>query len=143
MFRWISDNQELLWWLAVVSGVMFIGTLLLLPFLAARIPDDYFLHRKRRRGPWDNQSPVLRLVLVALKNLLGVVLVLVGVGMLFTPGQGVLTIFIGVLLLDFPGKFTLERWLISKRPVRRAVNWMRARSGRPPLRLARKNEDEI
>ena len=55
MLGWLHDNQVLLWWLAVASGVMFCGTLLLVPFLAARIPEDYFLRRKRRRGlPWSS-----------------------------------------------------------------------------------------
>jgi hypothetical protein len=51
------------------------------------------------------------------------------------PGQGLLTILIGVMLLDFPGKRRLERWLLRRRGVLAAINKVRARYGRPPLVL--------
>jgi len=133
MCNWILDHRTLVWWLGVASGVTFVGTLLVVPLLVARIPTDYFVRKQRRRGPWDDHHPALRWTLVLLKNLLGALLVLAGIAMLIAPGQGVLTILIGVVLLDFPGKFTLERWLIGKGPVNRAVNWMRAKARRPPL----------
>ena len=60
--------------------------------------------------------------------------------MLFIPGQGLLTIAIGLLLVDFPGKYRLERWLISRRPIIRVVNWMRRRAGRTEIRF---EEDPI
>ena len=65
----------------------------------------------------------------------GMGLIVAGVAMLFIPGQGVLTILIGIMLMNFPGKHALERWLIRRRPIFRSVNWMRAKSGRPPLLL--------
>ena len=34
------------------------------------------------------------------------------------PGRGLLSIVVGIVLLNFPGKFRLERWLVSRRPVR-------------------------
>jgi hypothetical protein len=69
------------------------------------------------------------------KNLLGFVLVVAGVLMSLpgVPGQGVLTILMGVMLIDFPGKHRAERWLVTRRPVLAAVNRMRARVGREPL----------
>ena len=82
--------------------------------MAVRIPADYF--RRDRRGPtaWRKRHPALRLAVLILKNALGAVLVLGGVIMLFMPGQGLLTIFLGIVLMDFPGKFRLERYLISR-----------------------------
>ena len=52
--------------------------------------------------------------------------------MLVTPGQGVLTIVVGMLLFDFPGKFRLERWLVTRPTVWRSINWLRERAGREP-----------
>ena len=74
------------------------------------------------------------LVLLA-KNLLGVVFVLMGIAMLVLPGQGLLSIFVGVMLLNFPGKYRFERWLIKKPSVLRSINWLRRKSRRPPLVL--------
>jgi hypothetical protein len=63
-----------------------------------------------------------------LKNALGVVLLLGGIVMLFLPGQGLLTMFLGIVLMDFPGKFRLERYLISRGPVLKSINWIRRKA---------------
>lgn len=55
--------------------------------------------------------------------------------MLFTPGPGVLTILIGVMLLNFPGKRRLERKLVERPRVLEAINRLRARFGKAPLIL--------
>ncbi len=67
------------------------------------------------------------------KNLLGGVLVVLGLVMLLTPGQGLLTLLIGLMLMNFPGKYRLERWLVTRPGVLRALNWLRARQGHQPL----------
>ena len=76
---------------------------------------------------------MIRFVLRATKTLLGLIFVLAGFGMLFLPGQGVLTILIGITLIEFPGKFALERWIVRQPPIIRSINWMRSRAGRPAL----------
>jgi hypothetical protein len=53
--------------------------------------------------------------------------------MLLVPGQGLLTIAVGLMLVDFPGKFRFERWLAVRPPVWRSINWLRKRAGRGPL----------
>ena len=55
--------------------------------------------------------------------------------MLVTPGQGVLTILAGLLLMNFPGKYRLERWLVMRPGVMRALNWLRARRGQTPFEI--------
>jgi hypothetical protein len=129
------NHKTLLLWLGVLSAVMFVGSLLAIPWIAVRIPEDYFLHPHRFRDKLRNTHPFIRIPLWILKNLLGVVFVLAGVVMLFTPGQGILTILVGVLLLDFPGKFALERWFITRSSVHRSINWMRKKAHRPPLQV--------
>jgi hypothetical protein len=51
------------------------------------------------------------------------------------PGQGVLTILLGIMLLDFPGKRALETRIVGRPRVNGAVNALRARFGKPPLIL--------
>ena len=123
--------------MAAASVVAFIATLLIAPALVARIPADYFTHKVRPPARSENQHPVIRIALRIGKNVLGWVFILAGIAMLALPGQGLLTIFAGVLLVDCPGKYRFEKWLVAKKPVRRPINWLRKRSGRPPLQLAK------
>jgi len=121
------------WSLLLLLGVPFVATLLFVPWAVVRIPSDYFRHGHRRPVPWSSYHPVLRLLLLLGKNLLALVLLLMGVAMLLLPGQGLLTMLVGLLLLDFPGKFNCERWLVSRGPVLKAINWLRRKRQRPPL----------
>jgi hypothetical protein len=62
------------------------------------------------------------------------VLLVGGLLMLLMPGQGLLTIAVAVMLLDFPGKFRLQRWLVKRESVWRTINWLRNRAKRQPLK---------
>jgi hypothetical protein len=78
---------------------------------------------------------VLHLLGLLGKNLLGIVLVCTGVAMLVFPGQGILTILIGLMLINFPGKRALEQRLVRRPAVLRTMNWMRAKAHQPALEL--------
>jgi hypothetical protein len=121
-------------WIFLLSIVMFFGSLIAMPFAIARMPSDYFVSREVRRH-WRGTHPVLRYGWLALKNVVGAILVLAGIAMLVLPGQGVVTILIGLTLLDFPGKRGLELKIVRRRRVQRAMNWIRKKAGRPPLVL--------
>jgi len=135
MLDFIRANDTLFWWLGAASLVMFLGTLLALPFMVAMIPADYFTHDQRRPPPFADHHPVIRMVLLIAKNILGGVFSLAGIAMLILPGQGLLTILIGLLLIDFPGKFALERWLIRRKAILKSINWLRAKRRKEPLRM--------
>jgi hypothetical protein len=81
----------------------------------------------------ENHHPLLRLMGHVLKNLVGAVFLAAGFAMLFLPGQGILTMLIGLSLIDFPGKRRLERKFIGQASVLRTINSMREKFGRPPL----------
>ena len=118
--------------LGVVSGVLFIGTLIAIPILIVRLPDDYFIQNHRQT--WlQNRHPVLRVSVYVIKNLLGYVFLLAGIAMLMLPGQGILTMVIGVSLIDFPGKQKLQRQLIGQAAVLRTINRIRRKFDRKPL----------
>ena len=133
MMEWIGDHEALMWWLVAGSAVAFVGSLILVPILVVRIPADYFAHATRHHTPWSEHHPVVRAILFGLKNILGTILLVGGVAMLVLPGQGLLTLAMGLMLIDFPGKYRFERWLVSRRPILRAINWLRRRSGHTPL----------
>ncbi len=130
---WIEAHQGLLLFLAGLSVLMFVGSLIALPFLLARIPVDYFVDPHRHSARLKSLHPVVYLSLRLLRNLVGSVLVLAGILMLVLPGQGILTIIMGLVLSDFPGKYALERRLASDRRILCGINWIRRRSGHDPL----------
>lgn len=72
--------------------------------------------------------------------MLAVGFLLFGALMLVLPGQGILTILISITLLDFHGKFRLQRWVVSRPGVLDSINWLRKRRGRDPLILDRKTQ---
>lgn len=121
--------------LTVASLVGFIGSLIAIPLILVRLPPDYFDIRVPRHWMKDHH-PVLRVVGLALKNAVGLVFLLAGFAMLFLPGQGILTMLIGVSLLDFPGKRRLEATLIGQPTVLSAINSMRNKFNKPPLVIA-------
>ncbi|WP_308896668.1 PGPGW domain-containing protein [Thiothrix lacustris] len=120
--------ENILIGLGIFSAVTFVLSLLLLPWFIARIPADYFT-RPRDSDPWR----VLLQPRALLRNLLGLPVLLAGIAMLVLPGQGILTIMIALGIMSFPGKFALEKWIISRKGVLQAVNWIRQKSHHPPL----------
>lgn len=132
-WEWIDQNEGWVWTVSVLSVLMFVGTLVAIPIMIVRMPDDYFVRQPIR--DWPSRHPAAHAALVVLKNFVGFTMILMGIAMLVLPGQGLLTILIGITLVDFPGKRPLERWAIAHRPIHQAANWIRHRYGRPPLRL--------
>ena len=98
-----------------------------------RLPKDYFVDAKSRT--LHTLHPAARIVLTILKNLLGLMLVMGGIILSIpgVPGQGFLTIFLGIMLLDFPGKYPLERAILRRPAILGAINRIRARFQREPL----------
>jgi hypothetical protein len=120
--------------LSVFGILSFIAGVVGVPFLFARLPADYFSGRERRAmGLPAPERPALAVLLRALRNLLGVVLIFCGILMLVLPGQGLLTILVGLFFVDFPGKRRLERWVLAKGPVLRTINGLRRRAGQAPI----------
>jgi len=125
----LSAQGSLWWWLFAASAAVLLVSPVVAAWLVVRLPSDYFVNPRRQRPAWQPKNPALRLVIVVGKNLLGIVLLVAGLVMLLTPGQGLLTVAIGLLLLDFPGKHRFQRWLITRKPVWRSINWLRRRTG--------------
>lgn len=120
-------------WLATLSVVSFIGTLVLVPIFVVNLPEDYFISPKRNKRHHDNV--LLHYTLLACKNVLGFVFILAGIAMLVLPGQGLLTLMIGLIIMDFPGKYRLERRLISQSAILKTLNWIRRKAGKSELEV--------
>lgn len=128
-------SAELAGWVIAASVAMFVGGLLLMPVVALRIPSDYFLGERPPLASMQGSHPALRALVLLVKNVVGLILLAAGISMLVLPGQGLLTIFVALMLLDFPGKRRIELRVVRTGGVLRAINWIRERRGRPALRL--------
>lgn len=139
MMEWITGLWEsitlarVLWGLGLFV-VSFTVSLLIVAIVMVKIPANYFSsHYQADFLP--NSSWITRWGVVIGKNIVGALLVIAGIIMLIGPGQGILTILIGLIMMDIPGKRPLEAKLIKRPPVLSAVNRFRARYGKPPLEV--------
>jgi len=137
----VSEHKSTLQWLTAFSIALFIGSIIAVPWLVARIPSDYFIATGSGQNEFREQHPPTSLQWRILKNVIGVVLLVAGAAMLILPGQGLLTILLGVMLVDFPGKRRLELLIIRRPSIRRVVGWIRRRSGRDELLIPNSNSD--
>jgi hypothetical protein len=135
MFEWLVDNQSLLIWLSFFSAIFFIISLIALPWLVGLIPEDYFFNNTTDPQNANEENFFYRLVMKIGKNALGLVLLAGGVLMLFLPGQGLLTIFMGAILIDYPKKKLIERRFIKIAFILKGLNWIRIKGGHSYLRL--------
>ena len=127
---WVSKEM----WVGLImfSVIAFVGTLIAIPAILIRLPPDYF--KNHHHKPWfANHHPVIRTLGLLIKNLAGIIFLLAGIAMLFLPGQGLLTMLLGILFIDFPGKHRLEQKLIQHPQVLKAINAFREKSGKPPF----------
>lgn len=116
-------------WIIVVWAVSTVVTMVIAGTVLVTAPADYLSEaRVRRRLHWTWRT---------LRTALGLVLVVVGLLLSLpgVPGQGVLTILAGLMLIEFPGRRRLLRAIIGRPAVLSAVNRLRARFDRPPLSL--------
>jgi hypothetical protein len=134
VFAFITLRSVLLG--ALIFVVTFSVNLAIVSIILVKIPATYF-QKNHSREFWKNRSPAIRLAGVVLKNALGVVLVALGVVLSLpgVPGQGLLTILLGIMLLDFPGRRKLETKLLSKPAILNTINKLRHKFGKPPLVL--------
>lgn len=137
MEHWLQSIIQVLetygYRIAIASVAMLAISLASIPFIVAQIPVDYFTHHGRHRMSQSNHHPAVRLFLAAVKNILGAVMLVAGIIMVIGPGQGLLTILFALMIMNYPGKYRLECWIIRKPPIFNAVNTMRKKRGKEPL----------
>ncbi|HVS64344.1 MAG TPA: hypothetical protein VMT85_12675 [Thermoanaerobaculia bacterium] len=121
----------------LASALIFVIGLVGAGIFVVRLPARYFVEEAPQRQWWHRQRPIVRWTLRILKNLLGLVTIVVGIVLAApgVPGPGLLVAVIGLTLLDLPGKRRLERRLIELPAVRGAVDRIRQRYGKPRLVL--------
>lgn len=139
MIEWLSEIWNSLTWFSVLIGVgMFVLSLTVsfvsIAIVLVKIPADYFSSNYNPEF-MPGSSWLVRWGAVIAKNILGVFLVLFGIILSLpgVPGQGLLTILLGLIMLDIPGKRPLEARIIKRPAILDAANKFRNRYGKPPL----------
>jgi len=130
---WILNWKVLepfLYWLGLLSLCTFVISLAGIPWLISKLPQDYFIrHLTSPQKPLSWRSGPCALFWLVLRNLAGGILFLAGLAMLFLPGQGILTIVLGISLMAFPGKHRLLSYLTTHPPVQRGLDWIKTKMG--------------
>jgi hypothetical protein len=135
LIDFVQAHRGLVLWMGTASLVLLVVTVAALPTVVANLPEDYFARPRRSVARRGRRYRFLWAVLAIVQNALGIAFIVAGLLMLVLPGQGILTILVGLAIANFPGKYALERALIRRAPVRKALDRLRARAGRPPLIL--------
>lgn len=119
------------WFLASLAFTLIVGAL-----IVVNLPQNYFSSRFDGQL-FSDSSPLLRLILIPLKNLVGLAMLILGIVLSLpgVPGQGLLTILLGLILLDIPGKRALEARIVGRPAILSVLNKLRARFGKPPLEV--------
>ena len=139
MMDWVYNIWASLTIGRVILGVALFVISLTLSFLAiglvmVKVPPNYFSTHYQRdflpNSPW-----LVRWGAVIAKNIAGVFLILLGIVLSLpgVPGQGFLTILLGLIFLDIPGKRPFEAKIIQRPTVLAAINKLRLKYGKPPL----------
>ncbi|MBU0945596.1 MAG: PGPGW domain-containing protein [Proteobacteria bacterium] len=125
-----SEYRPIFKVLGLISTLTFFLSLLIIPWIICRLPSDFFRHLRDHKKKED-QHPLMMILLRLLRNFLGAILLLAGILMLFLPGQGILTIILGIGLLDFPGKRRAKEAFVRRHSVHTGLNWIRDKGGKP------------
>ena len=128
------------WRSVIIGALIFVGSFLInlaiVSIILVKLPANHFA-KSRKTKFWSGPRPAIHAAKVIGKNIAGLLLVALGVVLSLpgVPGQGLLTILLGVMLLDFPGRDRLEQKLLSKPSIVNTINRLRGRFGKPPLEL--------
>jgi hypothetical protein len=133
MQHFIELHKWLIGALAAGSAAMFLVVIIVLPLVIVGMRPDYFSAPHREPGPWRRKHRVGGWLVSACKNAAGALFFVAGLIMALAPGPGLLSMFIGLTMMNYPGKYRLERWLVTRGPIWRALAWLRARAHVAPL----------
>jgi hypothetical protein len=128
-FKW-EVFEPILQWLGLLSLFTFVLSLAVIPWLISKLSPDYFIRHIIAPQAKNTEIRFRNFYWFVARNLVGGMLFLAGLAMLFLPGQGILTIIIGISLMAFPGKHRFLAILTRKSAVQNALDWMRIKTGR-------------
>ena len=135
VWAWSEGHRWAVWTLVALSFGSLVVSGVLVSAVLLRLPVDHY--SRSAPPPRASDAGIVSAfaggLWLIVRNAFGWVFIAAGVAMLVLPGQGLLSILAGLVLVDFPGKRRFERRLLASPVVRQGMNWLRRRAGRPPL----------
>lgn len=131
IWLWVKTHQEILQSATLISFIGFFVLFFAVPFIIIYLPKDYLI---KEHIP-HNIPNIVRRPYKLMKNILGGFLVIAGLAMLILPGQGLLTLIIGISLMNIPGKKRILRNIACYPPVFNTINRLRKKAGKPALEI--------
>ncbi len=123
--NWIEANIELI---LFTSVSIFVASIILIPLIIIYLPPNYFVQKSEKKGNvfycWSK---------IILKNILGVILISIGLLMVVLPGPGIIMMIIGLMLVQFPGKRRLKNYFLGNQILRKQLNWIRNKGNKDPF----------
>jgi hypothetical protein len=104
---------------------MFVATVVAIPIILVKVPEDWFV-----RPPRAHPLP-----LKILRTVVGLALIALGIAMIVLPGQGVLTILVGLSILDLPIKHRMITRILGNPKVHATIDNIRRKAGKGSLRI--------
>lgn len=123
----LIEYSTLFQWIAYGSASLVILTLILLPWYINRLPEDFFSNERYHTAKSLFHHPII--------NLFGSIMIIAGMLMLILPGQGLMAIAAGIMIMRFPGKLAMIRKVIHYPHVLDSLNWIRKRGEQKPFTL--------
>ena len=125
--------------IVVLTTTASIAYFVVITYFITQMDKQYFVRRKTSEEGLINHlhlTSMNRSVACAVKIakiILGIGLLVCGILMLVLPGQGLITILIGLSLIPFPGKDKMEQRILSRHSVRSTLNWIRVKAKKEPF----------
>jgi hypothetical protein len=129
--QFLNEYSSLLEWLGFLSVLTFIGSLIAIPWIIAKLPVNYFIRHRQLVAESHSRHPLVARLTFVLRNFVGIVFLIAGIVMLVLPGQGIITILIGISFMDFPKKHHLVDFLVRRQKVINFLNWIRKKEKKP------------
>ena len=132
-------DTKLIFLSILITTVVSIAYFIVISFFITQMDKEYFLRKNtggkqaRKNIDGDSRSRNLNYVVKSAKFIVGLFLILCGLAMLILPGQGLITISIGLSLIPFPGKHQLEQNLLARKSIRVSLNWIRSKAKKEPF----------
>lgn len=129
LLSWMSEYTLFFSAVAGITIVLMIMSLAATPLFVASLPIDYLLPK----APNSKPTGLLGAVVQTFRNIVGLICVILGIILMFTPGPGLVVLLVGISLAEFPGKHRLLISIAIQPNVFKSLNWMRTRGGKPPF----------
>ena len=133
LLEYTNTYKNFIFWISLVSLTIFIISILSIRWLVLLIPENYF--KEKKSSVLKEKYFLYWIAFKFIKNSLGYLLIIGGILMLVLPGQGILTIFIGMILSDYPGKYNIEKKIIQSSIILRTIKSIRKKSGKKSLKF--------